>query len=278
MVELQAMDEARAKLEMQRQAHERAAAEEEERKKAEVELRKRILAEAMVKIEQDRKKQEKLPIKFKDAIGRKFTFPFHLVQTWTGIEELIQQAFLHVEIVGPQVQEGHYDLIGPDGEILLPPVWERLVQPDWSVNMHMWPMDRMPGRPTLPWPTRPMGGLRHGGVPPLGHRGHGFRTNAALLAMSSTKPGGPPLAMPGRPLPVPKPMLGAEIVTVHSRTSSSTDGSDEGDKKRKFRLRRLIPTKISKIKLWKRSSKSGGKDDTDSQSTWSSSSYGDSVP
>jgi hypothetical protein len=28
------------------------------------------------------KKQVKAPIKFKDAIGRKFTFPFHCVQTW----------------------------------------------------------------------------------------------------------------------------------------------------------------------------------------------------
>jgi len=29
------------------------------------------------------KPTEKMPIKFKDAIGRKFSFPFHLCQTWT---------------------------------------------------------------------------------------------------------------------------------------------------------------------------------------------------
>ena len=36
---------------MEKQAHERAAAEEQERKKAEAELRERILEEAMVKLE-----------------------------------------------------------------------------------------------------------------------------------------------------------------------------------------------------------------------------------
>lgn len=56
------------------------------------------------------------------------------------MEELIKQAFLHVEVIGPRVQEGQYDLVGPDGEIILPRVWETIVQPDWSISMMMWPM------------------------------------------------------------------------------------------------------------------------------------------
>src|SRR5271156_1535833 len=56
------------------------------------------------------------------------------------MEELIRQAFLHVEVIGPHVADGHYDLVGPDGEIILPQVWETMVKPDWSITMHMWPM------------------------------------------------------------------------------------------------------------------------------------------
>jgi hypothetical protein len=53
----------------------------------------------------------KPPIKFKDAVGRKFSFPWALCKTWKGMEELIKQAFLHVDIIGPHVFEGHYDLV-----------------------------------------------------------------------------------------------------------------------------------------------------------------------
>ncbi|XP_014562342.1 hypothetical protein COCVIDRAFT_57153, partial [Bipolaris victoriae FI3] len=68
-------------------------------------------------------------ISFKDAVGRKFTFPYHLVKSWKSMEELIKQAFLHVDVIGPHVQEGHYDLVGPDGQVILPQVWQSLVQP-----------------------------------------------------------------------------------------------------------------------------------------------------
>ncbi|KAF2441450.1 hypothetical protein P171DRAFT_336830, partial [Karstenula rhodostoma CBS 690.94] len=67
-------------------------------------------------------------IKFKDAVGRKFSFPWHLCRTWKNMEELIKQAFLYVDVIGPHVDEGHYDLVGPDGEIILPQVWESIVQ------------------------------------------------------------------------------------------------------------------------------------------------------
>jgi hypothetical protein len=60
------------------------------------------------------------------------------------MEELIKQAFLHVDIIGPHVHEGHYDLVGPDGEIILPQVWETMIQPDWLITMHMWPMPEPP--------------------------------------------------------------------------------------------------------------------------------------
>ncbi|KAH8698251.1 hypothetical protein BGW36DRAFT_142374 [Talaromyces proteolyticus] len=88
--------------------------------------------------------EKKKPIKFKDAVGRKFNFPFHLCSTWQGMEELIRQAFLHVEVIGPHVAEGHYDLVGPSGDIILPQVWETVIEPDWTVTMHMWPIPEKP--------------------------------------------------------------------------------------------------------------------------------------
>ena len=63
------------------------------------------------------------------------------------MEELIRQAFLHVEVYGPLVAEGRYDLVGPSGDIILPQVWETTVEPDWNITMHMWPIPEKPAEP-----------------------------------------------------------------------------------------------------------------------------------
>lgn len=60
------------------------------------------------------------------------------------MEDLIKQAFLHIEVIGPHVAEGHYDLVGPNGDIILPQVWETVVEPDWAITMHMWPIPEKP--------------------------------------------------------------------------------------------------------------------------------------
>lgn len=76
------------------------------------------------------------------------------------MEELICQAFLHVEGIGKHVKAGHFDLVGPDGEIILPQVWEITVQPDWNIVMHMWPMtEEQPKPAAMPLPMdHPMSG------------------------------------------------------------------------------------------------------------------------
>jgi hypothetical protein len=66
------------------------------------------------------------------------------------MEELIKQAFLHVEVIGPHVSEGHYDLVGPNGEIILPQVWETMIEPDWLITMHMWPIPEPDPRDSKP--------------------------------------------------------------------------------------------------------------------------------
>ncbi|TVY91522.1 hypothetical protein LAWI1_G002732 [Lachnellula willkommii] len=93
--------------------------------------------------------EKKKPIRFKDAVGRKFSFPFDLCCTWPSMEGLIRQAFLDVEIIGPQVQAGRYDLLGPDGELISPINWEAYIEPDMAVTMHMWPMPEASNLPSV---------------------------------------------------------------------------------------------------------------------------------
>lgn len=122
-----------------------------------------------------------------------------------GMEELIKQAFLHVDVIGPHVQEGHYDLVGPNGEIILPSVWERVVEPDWSITMHMWPMDKVPlrghmaGRPGMPFPPGdPRNDPRH-----PHHRAAAAAGMAHMAGMrpGTVRPGGMGGAVPPPPPP-----------------------------------------------------------------------------
>lgn len=95
------------------------------------------------------------------------------------MEDLIKQAFLHVDQFSQHVAEGHYDLIGPNGEIILPQVWDTMIEPDWSVTMMMWPIPEKPPIPQGPPPGHPLHGRpgsRHHARPPPGppppqHRG-----------------------------------------------------------------------------------------------------------
>ncbi|MCJ1416627.1 hypothetical protein MMC32_002965 [Xylographa parallela] len=140
--------------------------------------------------------EKKKPIKFKDAVGRKFSFPFHLCNTWEGMEDLIRQAFLHVDVIGPHVAEGHYDLLGPNNDIILPRVWETVVEPDWTITMHMWPMPDPPKVDEVP-PIFDAPML----LPPLEEKG-----KKGKAKRKSAKAPPPP------PLPPPPPPLGDEFV------------------------------------------------------------------
>lgn len=120
-------------------------------------------------------KEKRKPIRLKDAIGRKFSFPYELCKTWSvcnihfssylqqqckltnvqGMADLIQEAFLHIDAIGPHVAEGHYDLLGPSNEIILPKTWESVIEPDWAITMHMWPMpEPQPQETTVNEPRR----------------------------------------------------------------------------------------------------------------------------
>lgn len=138
----------KAKEDAEKKAEEAAkkAKEEHEKKLKEAEAATEEAKKKQKELEEEKEKltpapdTTKKPIRFKDAVGRKFSFPFHLCKTWKGMESLIKQAFLHIDVIGEHVHQRHYDLLGPDGEIILPQVWETMIQPDWEISMHMWPM------------------------------------------------------------------------------------------------------------------------------------------
>ncbi|KAJ4389384.1 hypothetical protein N0V93_006852 [Gnomoniopsis smithogilvyi] len=137
--------------EEKKKAEEAAAAAEQAKKDAE-ELKAKILEEGKKAAEEEAKKQtgdDKEPIKFKDAVGRKYSFPWRLASKWRTMEGLINQAFVHIDSVGPHVLEGHYDLEGPEGELILKEIWDNTVQPGWQITMKMWPPDQhRPRHPT----------------------------------------------------------------------------------------------------------------------------------
>lgn len=150
------------------------------------------------------------------------------------MEDLIKQAFLHVDVIGPHVQKGHYDLIGPSGEIILPQMWDKVVEPDWSVTMHMWPMDKKPQRP-----QPPSGGFIQVGQPP-------------------PQPSLPPPPMPGGPM---RPMGGGRppgapppnIVQVRrpahlGKKQFDSDSESDSDSKDMFSLRGYLGKKMKRIR------------------------------
>lgn len=145
------------------------------------------------------------------------------------MEQLIHQAFLHVDGIGQHVLEGHYDLIGPDHEIILPQVWETMVHPDWTITMHMWPIDE-------PQPPPPMQGVPMMGPgidiiqpsvpPPLGGKkgkkdkkkaggGHPAHPPGGQMPPGMVPPPPPhmPFAPPPGMMPGPPPPPGAPGVT-----------------------------------------------------------------
>lgn len=135
------------------------------------------------------------------------------------MEELIKQAFLHVEIIGPQVQSGHYDLIGPDGEIILPQVWETMIEPDWSITMTMWPMPE--GPPGAP-PMRPRSRTHGGGAAAAAAAALGAgRSGSAGQGAIPVPPSWPPTR--GRHTPP------VEVVTNGSgKPRKKSEGSSKG--------------------------------------------------
>lgn len=109
------------------------------------------------------------------------------------MKSLIEQAFLHVDIIGQHVLEGHYDLVGEEGEIILPQTWDAYIQPDMRIEMRMWPL---PEKETKKPPPKNMG-------------------------MSPPRP--PPPNYMSRPSPAPPPATAFPGSQKDTRTSKHTN-------------------------------------------------------
>ena len=40
------------------------------------------------------------------------------------------------------MNDGHYDILDPQGRVVLPSVWDAVVEPGWEITMWMWPMNQ----------------------------------------------------------------------------------------------------------------------------------------
>ena len=69
------------------------------------------------------------------------------------MESLIKQAFVHIPVVEALVGKGHYDLVGPNGDIILPQVWDGVIEPGWTITIHMWPIPEFSDKSESPTQT-----------------------------------------------------------------------------------------------------------------------------
>jgi hypothetical protein len=68
------------------------------------------------------------------------------------MQALIDQAFAHIENLAEWVHGGHYDLLGPDGEIIMPEYWRETIQPDMQITMMLWPLPEKDDKDPDPTP------------------------------------------------------------------------------------------------------------------------------
>ncbi|KAG6361848.1 hypothetical protein INS49_010077 [Diaporthe citri] len=84
-------------------------------------------------------RKEPQPISLKDAVGRTYTLPFETCKKWDTMKATLIEAFNHVREIGPHVIEGHFDLLTPNGDRILPHLWSTTIKPGASISMKMWP-------------------------------------------------------------------------------------------------------------------------------------------
>jgi hypothetical protein len=86
------------------------------------------------------------------------------------MKRLIEQAFGDSEPLGERVRTSQYDLMDPSGAIILPSLWEILLEPYWTIKMVMRPYGEQPlleePRSQRPTVFRPMTTASEGDLPP----------------------------------------------------------------------------------------------------------------
>ncbi|KAK1836884.1 hypothetical protein QBC39DRAFT_60279 [Podospora conica] len=121
-----------------------------------------INAEMALKKKESEKKPAPQVLQFKDAVGRRFSFPFYMANRWAGgMEDLIMQAFENMNLYNELVRAGYYDLVSEDA-VIPRENWEKIVKPGILVTMYMWPLGKLrselrapPPEVVVPKGTRP---------------------------------------------------------------------------------------------------------------------------
>lgn len=136
---------AREAAEKEAAAKAKKAEEESSKKIAEAAEKAAALEKAKKELEENLAKIAPQPddtkgnVHFHDALNRKYDVPWRYAKSWKGMKSLIEQAFSHVDGIGQLVMDGRYDLLGPEGNIILPAVWDIVIQPEWAIRMELWP-------------------------------------------------------------------------------------------------------------------------------------------
>lgn len=71
---------------------------------------------------------------FVDIFDRTYKFPYDACKTWEAMEDLISQSVHDLRVNTHEIQSQYY-LIGHTGEIILPQVWDKVVEPGHKVWM-----------------------------------------------------------------------------------------------------------------------------------------------
>ena len=73
-----------------------------------------------------------------------FTYPPlpNLSNQFQAMKERIRSSSLIGGIIDPHVDGGHYELVGPDDEIILPRDWASIVEPGWIITLRMLPITK----------------------------------------------------------------------------------------------------------------------------------------
>src|SRR2546423_1517955 len=69
------------------------------------------------------------------------------------MKSLVEQTVADVELIGERVRRSHYDLLDPSGAVILPSLWETLLEPYWTIKMMLWPCGEQ-SLPEKPLPQR----------------------------------------------------------------------------------------------------------------------------
>ncbi|OCL04161.1 hypothetical protein AOQ84DRAFT_391740 [Glonium stellatum] len=118
-------------------------------------------------LDQLAKDREELPITFIDDLNRRYSFPWSHCRTWKDMETLVDQVHSvelsrqsrtspHEDFSKPKhAFGGHYDILGPTGNIILPFLWEHSIKPGWTVSLRPWdPEHHIGDHPSIAPPRR----------------------------------------------------------------------------------------------------------------------------